>query len=368
MDKVPNQGSDLENIPKDFAYTSQYFDYHRNMIIFFILSIFAGFLKIQIDIEKIAYISGRPEFLNHYTPFILFLCGCYCAMMFYPEWKECALPHRAKIKGINIQLQNSIIELNKIYNALSENLPKLRNDIKNIQDKKHFLLQRESLANHFGIALSDLAKRIESTSDFHCGRLNEIKDLLERGLVYDQSSQEQKSLFLEIENLSKGYPDEIKADLLSACERFSKKVNYEITPELAILASDLTAATTLVSEKFQSENRHLWKNDQYIEEAVNTTQKAASEVLATIKSAELTIRTCADISRKATQMIIKSERHVFVKTTVGGVFIPSILGILALISVIIFEKEYRAEQQIKQEGPQCLSDLTIAKRVCELAP
>lgn len=118
---VPKKGSLMQQQDEDseFKYTQQYFDYHRNMLLFFSACIIITWAGLELDVEKIAYLTGDKKFINHWLPWTLFGVGCYHAVLFIPEWRACARPHWKKVKSANAQIESRLDSLRGASESLA---------------------------------------------------------------------------------------------------------------------------------------------------------------------------------------------------------------------------------------------------------
>lgn len=109
-------------------YTSEYFSYHRNTIILFILCIITTVFGAKVDVEKLGPVSGMPIFISTALPFFLWISAIYHWVLFHAEWKECAEPHRT-------QIEDALDSLNGKLRDLTDRYSSIRTDLSDIIDK-----------------------------------------------------------------------------------------------------------------------------------------------------------------------------------------------------------------------------------------
>lgn len=331
-----NNDGNKSDVEESFTYTNQYFDYHRNMTIFFLICIAVTILGISIDFEKLVYVSGNKDLIGVLAPAVTWISGIYCGGMFWAEWRECALPHNRKMKNLNTLLKNRVVELDGIYRNFSESLPTMAEDFRDIISK---------------INANDYRLSINREKIFGCRQMvSHFSDQLGVEIL-------QETIRRKAEQSHGGVPfrDRVASDLRARDDIFLPGGGEEVAHIIdAYVANEVWSLSGIYINHIESDRqkfRELKKEVEIrlsrlelefrdgFENAKKLSEK--SDILAT----SLNVREKAldqfhrDIER-ISSMRWKAEAQVTIKTVVGGIVLPLFLLFVSTIGVIYFYTSY----------------------------
>lgn len=103
-------------------YTSEYYSYHRNTVVMFLLTIMTLVPGLKLKIDGLGPIKSIPEFVEQAIPFVFWLSGIYHWVLFHAEWKECAEPHRTQLDDALSKVNTELSAMSDGYRSISDNL------------------------------------------------------------------------------------------------------------------------------------------------------------------------------------------------------------------------------------------------------
>lgn len=357
---------------QEFKYTQQYFDYHRNMVLFFGGGILVTWLGLSLDVEKIAYISGNKELVRHWLPWALLALGVYNATLFIPEWHACAGPHWLKIRSVSLQLVQGLNELHSTCEHLKEMLPNQvrdaeskRSDVSRDQVRALMKKEREnaldqingiiqSQINDFQKAVGQVIQSLRSNDksmEFNKNARPDISTIVEPVREISQEGYDPKAdeIIVNITNYFDNYSNDASGALARIIDM--TKNTYEHVRR-TFMSNSVNGLNALLTEK----DVHKWTED---------TLKSNSELAAALDSKTVKIE---NLMKSARWFKTRTEAVPWVKVYLGGVLIPCAMFFAALIGAFKHEHAFLSEIEAQKIKNECPFDLTLSQALCRLNP
>jgi hypothetical protein len=322
--------SDNENIKNDeeFKYSTEYFNYHRNGILF---------LSLCSMITILGIIPSYSEFLSResvqtgmkYLPLLLWFSGAYSLFMFIPEWIACAKPHRTNLKKFVEKVDRSVeqsaatIEMSRseiglFKSCLDEEVARIVK-LKNHSEMNLYFSIIEKIKNQALVIKGD-----ESWNEFEMG----LEDLR---VILDESDFNIASIFMQFG------VNESEAELLAANIKSLFRPGYtRIEKAWAGLMGEMVDLESGGEKSLEMVQAEVQASDERIDSALDRIERYK----ASVKDMEDNLGNVLSTFKSIRKFPRKDKWPIFIKTDFGGMFVPAILFVVSTVGSLNFYTKY----------------------------
>ncbi|NLR69556.1 flagellar protein FlgN [Novosphingobium sp. ERN07] len=310
-----------------FKYSSEYFNYHRNTMVFFSLCCLMSIFGLTPSFKEfLTEESAKNSAI--FIPIILFACGAYSILMFIPEWMECAKPHRANQRNFVEKVDLSVEESINLIRSSKDNIETFRSLFENLKEQLELDKKQLTMALHF--EFFSIAKSAVNT-------------------LNDNGMPELAMSIDDVQSLCDSDPGPL----------FSELVAMGLTEEQAELAHQrwqqyakphiarLDNAWQNLQQKIDEANQENDHNSMIINQRITDMQSNMSQNIERTTLYTKSLDSLSDrlndilgLFKNAKKFARKDEKSIFIKTDIGGIWMTSAAAIFAFFGIIKFYYDY----------------------------